>query len=173
MRISRLSTLSLFAMLTLAACSREKVQPEGAGADAQLTPEQQEAKKTADYRKRQAAFADSVLGTAKGVAELAKVYGKDVQVGSVRLRDSLMKYVAATPQCFKNGRDADPYLAGTVTFYVHFSVVGSDVVRVQKSEWTSQAGNISDKCFNDAAVKWKFPMGLSKQGQYLLQVQFK
>ena len=67
----------------------------------------------------------------------------------------------------------DPYLAGTVTFYVHMSVVGSDVVRVQKSEWTSQAGTITDKCFNDAAVKWKFPMGMAKQGKYLLQVQFK
>ncbi|MFA6168800.1 MAG: hypothetical protein WC700_19405, partial [Gemmatimonadaceae bacterium] len=69
--------------------------------------------------------------------------------------------------------EVDPYLAGTVTFYIHMSVVGSDVVRVQKSEWTSQAGNMADKCLTEAATKWKFPMGMAKQGQYLLQVQFK
>jgi len=172
MKLTRLITLSLLTSLSLAACGREKVQPEG-GDNAAPTPEQQEAKKVLEYQKRQAAFADSVLGNAKGVQDLAKTYGKDIQVGNVAMRDSLVKYVAATPQCIRNGRDADPYLAGTVTFYIHMSVVGSDVVRVQKSEWTSQAGAITDKCFNEAATKWKFPMGMAKQGYYLLQVQFK
>ena len=173
MKLTRLITLSIVTALALVACGREKVQPDGGTADSTLTPEQQEAKKALDYQKRQAAFADSVLGSAKGVQELAKTFGKDVQVGSVAMRDSLMKYVDAAPQCFQNGRDIDPYLAGTVTFYIHMSVVGSDVIRVQKSEWTSQAGVVTDKCFNDLAVKWKFPMGMAKQGYYLLQVQFK
>ena len=173
MKLIRLTTLSLLAVLSLAACGGDKVQPDGEGADASLTPEQREAKSVAEYQKRQASFADSVLGNAKSATEVAKDYGKEVQVGSVQMRDSLMKYVESVPQCFKNAREVDPYLAGTVTFYIHMSVVGSDVVRVQKSEWTSQAGNMADKCLTEAATKWKFPMGMAKQGQYLLQVQFK
>ncbi len=173
MRLTRLTALSLLAVITAAACGGDKVQPEGDDANSALTPEQREAKNVEDYQKRQASFADSVLGNAKSVAEVAKGYGTGVEVGSVQLRDSLTKFVEATPQCFKNARDVDPYLAGTVTFYIHMSVVGSDVVRVQTSEWTSQAGNVADKCFNDAATTWKFPMGLSKQGHYLVQVQFK
>ena len=173
MRIHRLTTLSLIAVLAAAACGGEKVKPEGENADATLTPAQKEAKNAAAYRDRQAAFADSVLGHSKSVADVAKTYGKDVQVGSVQMRDSLLKYVEASPQCFKNGREVDPYLAGTATFYIHMSPAGSDVVRVQTSEWTSQAGTIVDKCFNELSPKWKFPMGMAKQGQYLLQVQFK
>lgn len=173
MKLIRLTVLSLLATFALAACRGDKVQPDGAGADAALTPEQREAKSVEEYQKRQASFADSVLGNARSVTEVAKGYGKGVQVGSVQLRDSLMKYVEATPQCFKNARDVDPYLAGTVTFYIHMSVVGSDVVRVQTSEWTSQAGNMADKCLTEAATKWKFPMGMAKEGQYVLQVQFK
>lgn len=173
MKLIRLTTLSLLATFALAACRGDKVQPDAAGADSTLTDEQRVAKSAEEYKKRQASFADSVLGNARSVTEVAKSYGKGVEVGSVQLRDSLMKYVAATPQCFKNARDVDPYLAGTVTFYIHMSVVGSDVVRVQTSEWTSQAGTMADKCLTDAATKWKFPMGVAKQGQYVLQVQFK
>lgn len=173
MRLIRLTTLSLLATLSLAACGGDKVQPDGEGTDSALTAEQREAKSAAEYQKRQATFADSVLGSARSVTEVAKSYGKEIQVGSVQMRDSLMKFVEATPQCFKNARDMDPYLAGTVTFYVHMSVVGSDVVRVQTSEWTSQAGNMADKCLTEAATKWKFPMGMAREGQYVLQVQFK
>ncbi|MDP1859143.1 MAG: hypothetical protein Q8K82_10750 [Gemmatimonadaceae bacterium] len=173
MKLIRLTTLSLLATLALAACGGDKVQPDGEGADSAMTDEQRVAKNAEEYKKRQAVFADSVLGNARSVTDVAKSYGKGVEVGSVQLRDSLMKYVETVPQCFKNARDMDPYLAGTVTFYIHMSVVGSDVVRVQTSEWTSQAGNMAEKCLNDAATKWKFPMGVAKEGQYVLQVQFK
>ncbi len=172
MRISRLTTLSLVALLATA-CRGDKVQPDGAAADSSLTEEQKAVKGAEEYRQKQAAFADSVLGHARSATEVAESYGKGVQVGTVQMRDSLLKFVQATPQCFKNGRDVDPYLAGTATFYIHMSVVGSDVVRLQKGEWTSQAGMIVEKCFNDVAPKWKFPMGMAKQGQYVLQVQFK
>ena len=173
MKLIRLTTLSLLAALSLAACGGDKVQPDGEGADSALTAEQREAKSAEEYKKRQATFADSVLGNARSATEVAKGYGKGVEVGNVQMRDSLLKFVEAAPQCFKNARDVDPYLAGTVTFYIHMSVVGSDVVRVQTSQWTSQAGNMADKCLTEAATKWKFPMGMARQGQYVLQVQFK
>ncbi len=173
MKLTRLTLLSLLAIAAVSACSGEKVKPEGAEADSSLTPEQRDAKHAAEYAKKQQAFTDSVLSSATSAAEIAKKNGPGVEVGSVQLRDSLVKAVAAAPQCIAHGRDADPYLAGTVTFYIHMAVTGSDVVRVQESQWTSQAGAIADKCFNEAATKWKFPMGTSKPGKYLLQVQFK
>jgi hypothetical protein len=163
----------LFAVLTLAACSGDKVQPADTSAASALTPEQQEAKTAADYKKRQAAFADSVLQTVTPTPEIVKKLGKGFSVGGPVLRDSLLAYIAKSPQCYQDGKRVDPYLAGTVSFFIHMSVVGSDVVRVQESQWTSQAGNIADKCFNDAALKWKFGMGISKPGAYILQVQFK
>jgi len=174
MKLNRLTTLSLFAMLAVAACSREKVQPaDDASANAALDPEQREAKQAEAFRAKQQAFADSVLGNSASTKQVVAKLGKEYAVGNIQLRDSLVKWVERTPQCFKDAKAVDPYLAGTVTFRIHMSVAGSDNVRVQESTWTSQAGTIADKCFNDQAVKWKFPMGMAKQGMYLLQVQFK
>ena len=170
----KLTRITLLALLAISACSRDKVNPaDTSGAEAALTPEQQEAKSAEDYKKRQAAFADSVLQTVTPTTKIVERLGKGVAVGSLVLRDSLLTFVAKAPQCFQNGKGVDPYLAGTVTFFIHMSVVGSDVVRVQESRWTSQAGNITDKCFNDAARLWKFGMGVSKPGGYILQVQFR
>lgn len=166
MHMNRLTVLTIVALLATA-CRGDKVRPEDE--DANLTPEQ----RVEAYRRRQAEFADSVIGNAKPAAEVAKGFGEDAKVGSDVMRDSLVKYVDANPQCFKSGRDIDPYLAGVATFYIHMNPAGSDVVRVQTSEWTSQAGNVVDKCFNEITPKWKFPMGMAKQGQYLIQLQFK
>ncbi len=173
MKLNRLTTLSLFAMIALAACGREKVQPAEESADAMLSPAEREAKKVETFKARQAAFADSVLKTAPSTKAVAEKLGKNYSVGNVQLRDSLVKWIERTPQCFKDGKAVDPYLAGTVTFRIHMSVIGSDNVRVQESAWTSQAGTITDKCFNEVAGKWKFPMGAAAQGLYVLQVQFK
>ena len=170
----KLTRTTLLAVLALAACSGDKVQPADSGsAGSALTHEQQEAQKIEDYKKRQAAFADSVLQTVTPTTKLVEQLGKQYAVGNLEMRDSLLVFVGRTPQCYRDGKGVDPYLAGTVSFYIHMSPVGSDVVRVQKSEWTSQAGNITDKCFNDAARQWKLGMGIAKQGNYILQVQFK
>jgi hypothetical protein len=165
--------IALFAILTLAACRGDKVQPADTAAASALTPEQEQAKTAAEYKKRQAAFADSVLETVTPTTKIVQKLGKGYSVGGRALRDSLLAYIAKTPQCYQDGKRVDPYLAGTVSFFINMSVIGSDVVRVQESQWTSQAGNIADKCFNDAALKWKFGMTVSKPGAYILQVQFK
>jgi hypothetical protein len=169
----KLARIALFATLTVAACSRDKVQPADTSAVVSLTPTQQQAKTVEDYKKRQAAFADSVLQTVTPTTRIVQKLGKGYAVGGPALRDSLLAFIAKTPQCYQDGKSVDPYLAGTVSFFINMSVIGSDIVRVQESQWTSQAGNISDRCFNDAALKWKFGMGISKPGAYILQVQFK
>lgn len=167
---TRLTLVPLLGILLIAACAREKTKPEDESPEAAAARATRE---VLDYKRRQLAFADSVLGNAKSVTDMAKEAGKTFEVGSVILRDSLMKFVNATPQCYRNGRSVDPYLAGTVTFYIHMSVVGSDVIRVQRSDWTSQAGTVADRCLDESATSWKIPMGVQKQGHYLLQVQFK
>ena len=170
----KLTRTIAIAALALAACSGEKVQPaDSNAAEAALTPAEKEARTVAEYKKRQAAFADSVLNTVTPTTKVVEKLGKGYAVGTLAMRDSLVAFVGRTPQCYRDGKGVDPYLAGTVTFAIHLSVIGSDIIRVQESQWTSQAGNISDKCFNDAARQWKLPMGMAKQGWYVLQVQFK
>lgn len=164
--------IALFALLTVAACRGDKVQPADTSAAAP-TSEQERARMVADYKKRQSDFADSVLQAVTPTTKIVQKLGKGYSVGGPVLRDSLLAFIAKSPQCYQDGKRVDPHLAGTVSFLINMSVIGSDVVRVQESQWTSQAGNIADKCFNDAALKWKFGMTVAKAGAYILQVQFK
>ena len=177
MKITRIALLSALAFTSvLAACKGDKVQPEASDAaanDAKLSPEQQEAKSAADYRKKQAAFSDSVLKNSASTRVIVEKLGKGYEVGTVAMRDSVLAHIGQTPQCYKDGKNIDPYLAGTVSFFIHLNPAGSDVIRVQESQWTSQAGNVTDKCFNESARQWKLPMGMGKQGAYVVQVQFK
>ena len=127
-----------------------------------------------DYRLKQKRFADSVLNAASPTKAIAERLGQGYAVGSARLRDTVAVLSAnKVADCFGIGRKTDPYLAGTVTFWVNISVIGSDVVRVQESKWTSAAGNIVDACLNQLARGWKFDPTFGKPGAYLVQVQFK
>lgn len=125
-----------------------------------------------EYRKNQQRFADSVLNATTTAKQVVEKLGKDYAVGSTRLRDSLAA-LSTKSECFAQGRKSDPYLAGTVSYFVFMSVVGSNVVRVQESHWTSQAGNIVDSCLNLAAKDWKFDSSFGKPAAYITQVQFK
>jgi hypothetical protein len=150
-----------------AACggdSPDKAPPAAAGPAATVSPD--------DYRKAQQAYADSLLNATGSAADIVKKMGAEYAVGSTRLRDSLATLSTKTG-CFMKGRESDPYLAGTVSYFVFMSVVGSNVVRVQESQWTSAAGNIVDSCLNLAAKDWKFDVSFGKQGSYITQVQFK
>jgi len=171
MTLNRPIVLSVLAMLAMAACSREKVKPSDA--DTAAESDARARKAVQEYKTRQTAFADSVLQSASSTRQVVDKLGKAYEVGSLPMRDSLVQWVRRTPECYANGKALDPYLAGTVTFRIHMSVVGSDNVRVQESSWTTKAGGMVETCFNEAAAKWKFPMGMAKQGMYLLQVQFK
>jgi hypothetical protein len=127
-----------------------------------------------EYRKAQQRIADSVLNQIKGADDIVKDLGKGYEVGSVRLRDSIA-VLATKSNCFLDGRQSDPYLAGTVSFYVFMSVVGTNVVRVQENatKWTSTAGNIVNSCLNVAAKNWTFDTSFGKPANYIIQVQFK
>lgn len=159
----------LFAIATLltAACggdSKEAAPPAAKAPDDAVSADA--------YRKAQQAYADSVLNATGSAADVAKKMGTGYAVGSVRLRDSL-SVLSARTECFLKGRASDPYLAGTVSFFVFMSVIGSNAVQVQESQWTSQAGNIVDSCLNLAAKDWKFDSSFGKPASYISQVQFK
>ena len=127
-----------------------------------------------DYRKAQLRFADSVLNATQTAAAVVGKLGKDYEVGSIALRDSIA-VLAGKTNCFAKGRESDPYLAGTVSMYVFMSVVGTNVIRVQEdaTTWASAAGNIVNSCLNVEAKNWSFDVSFGKPANYITQVQFK
>jgi len=158
----------LLSVVALAACGGDRAKDD----DTAATKAAAAPKSADDYRKQQIAFADSVLNGASPAKDVATKLGKDYDVASVRLRDTIA-VLATNAECFKSARSVDPYVAGTVNFSVHFSMVGSDASRVQESKWTSPAGNIADACLNQKAQGWKFDGTFGKQGAYIVQIQFK
>lgn len=125
-----------------------------------------------EFRKQQQAYADSVLNSVSSVKDVAKRLGKNYDVGSIQMRDSLAALVAKT-DCIAIGRKLDPYLAGTVTLWVNMSVIGTDVIRVQEGTWTSPAGKAVEGCINGHATKWQLDPSFGKPKAYLVQIQFK
>jgi hypothetical protein len=170
MTVKRLMMLSL---LVLAACGGDKKKDDDEAEDVKKSGSPAGEVSVADYQKKQAAFADSVLNASKPAKALVEKLGKGYDVGSVRLRDSVAFLAGSKTQCFQKARKEDPYLAGTVSMFVHISVIGSDVVRVQESSWTSIAGNLVDACLNTEAKNWKFDPTFGKPAAYIVQVQFK
>ncbi|MCX5766885.1 MAG: hypothetical protein NTZ43_06645 [Gemmatimonadetes bacterium] len=149
-------------LLALAACGKDKAA--GDEASAQMTPEK--------YRQQQQKFADSVMQAVKSPKDIADKLGKGFESAPARLRDTLSALARGT-NCFPSGRKVDPYLAGTVTVTLNMSVVGTDVMYVQESSWTSAAGNIVDACLNEAARGWKLNSGFGAPSRYVTQFQFK
>ena len=161
-----LKRVLLCSLIALAACGGDKT---GGDADSKaaakpISPD--------EYRKRQQAFADSVLNTTKPAAKLVEQLGKGYAIGSVALRDTIATLARLT-DCFKTGRDTDPYLAGTVSVFVHMSVIGADLINVQETNWTSKAGDLVTACLNLAMKKWKLDPVFGKPAAYIVQVQFK
>ncbi len=161
----------LVVIALFAACTGEK-DPKSA-ANAPAGPPVAVADTNPDaYRKAAQAFGDSILNTASSAKQIADKLGKNYAVGSVRLRDTLA-LLASKTKCHETGRQTDPYLAGTVSFYVFMSVVGSNIVRIQESQWTSGAGKIVDDCLNAAAANWKLDVSFGPPKEYITQAQFK
>ena len=166
MNLNQTKVLLLLSLLATAACAKDKAKDDEEKPAATQTPQ--------EYRARQQAFADSVLNASSSTKTVVEKLGKGYEVGSVKMRDSVATLAAdTTAHCFKVGRATDPYLAGTVSFWVNMNVTGSDIIRIQKSEWTSTAGNIVDACLNQLAKKWTFDTAIAKPGAYIVQVQFK
>ncbi len=165
----RHSVITLLVIATAACGGDEKAPPPATSGEATVAGVSPD-----EYRKAQQAYADSVLNASHSSKDVVAKLGSEYAVGSVRLRDSLA-LLAGKTDCFLKGRESDPYLAGTVSFFVFMSPVGSNVVRVQDdgTTWTSAAGNIVNSCLNIAAQKWKFSESFGKQGGYITQVQFK
>lgn len=164
MNVKRTLVLSL---LALAACGRDQAK------DAEQAAEKAKQVSPDEYRKKQLSFADSVLNAASPAKVVVEKLGKGYDIGPVRMRDTVAVLASAQTQCFQNGKKADPYLAGTVSFFVHMNVTGSDVIHVQESTWTSPAGNIVDACLNEATRPWKLDASFGKPATYIVQVQFK
>ena len=165
---TRLTYLLISSVFVLAACGDTSKD------DAASKPPATAAISPDEYRKRQQAFADSVLNTSKPVAKVVEQLGKGYAVGPVALRDTLAS-LAQNTNCFKTGRNTDPYLAGTVSIFAHMAVIGVDLIQVQRSDtkWTSAAGELVNACLETEMKKWKLDMSFGKPAAYIVQVQFK
>jgi hypothetical protein len=156
-------------LIALAACGGDKKKDDASAAGPNpdgVSPDQ--------YRKRQQAFADSVLNAAKPASKVVEQLGKGYAVGPVALRDTIA-VLAQGSNCFKTGRDTDPYLAGTVSIFAHMAVIGVDLIQVQRSDtkWTSAAGDLVNACLDVAMKNWKLDPHFGKPAAYIVQVQFK
>jgi hypothetical protein len=127
-----------------------------------------------EYRKRQQAFADSVINASKPAVKVVEQLGKGYAVGSIALRDTLAS-LANGSGCFQTGRRTDPYLAGTVSIFAHMATIGVDLIQVQRSgtTWTSAAGDLVAACLDTEMKKWKLDWSFGKPAAYIVQVQFK
>lgn len=168
MKSNHIAYTIVASFITLAACGDKSKD------DAQPKPPSPAAMSPDDYRKRQQAFADSVLGASKPVSKVVEQLGKGYAIGPVALRDTLAS-LAQNTNCFKTGRDTDPYLAGTVSIFAHMAVIGVDLIQVQRSDtkWTSAAGELVNACLETEMKKWKLDMRYGKPAAYIVQVQFK
>jgi hypothetical protein len=167
MTLKRLMSVGLFA---LAACGGEDKKKDD---DAEKPPVSQSLSPE-QYRKAQEQFADSILNATSSAKAVADKMGKGYAVGTTRLRDTVAFLAGKKTDCFQIGRKTDPYLAGTVNFWINMNVVGSDVVQVlQPSNWTSAAGNLVDACLGQQAKDWKFDTTFGPPAAYIVQVQFK
>ena len=163
-------TYTLIASLfVLAACGDKSKDDAGSSPPVPAAAESPD-----QYRKRQQAFADSVINAAKPVTKVVEQLGKGYAVGPVALRDTLAS-LAQNTNCFKTGRNTDPYLAGTVSIFAHMAAIGVDLIQVQRSDtkWTSAAGELVNACLESEMKNWKLDMRYGKPAAYIVQVQFK
>ena len=167
---NKLKYALLASLIALAACGGDKTKDDANS----VKPLDPNAVSPDEYRKRQQAFADSVLNTTKPAKDVVQQLGKGYAVGSVALRDTLAS-LTGNSGCFKIGRNTDPYLAGTVSIFAHMAVIGVDLLQVQESgtKWTSTAGNLVNACLSTKMKDWKLDTRYGKPAAYIVQVQFK
>jgi hypothetical protein len=167
-------------LLVVAACCALSSAVAGCGSETNAAAEEvhespkvgQVARMTREaYGKSRQVFADSVLKAAKPASEVVKDLGDEFVEASPRLVDSLTTASNLT-DCFETGRKVDPYLAGTVSYSVDLGEMGSTLVQIQQSQWTSTAGNIVHACLQLAARAWKFGPEFGTAGRQVAQVKF-
>ena len=159
----------VLAGLVCAACGRE----DDASASEVPTRKAAAARMTKEaYTTSRRVYADSVLRAAKSAPEVAREIGQEVHVAPARMTDSLTALSGST-DCFVVGRNVDPYLAGTVNFAVYMSAIGSSLIQVNQSNWTSAAGNVVNACLNLRAKEWYFGPRDGPWGIVVGQVRFK
>jgi hypothetical protein len=154
-------------LVLAAACGNDKPAANaGTGSNPPVDP--------AVYKKRMAEFADSVIRSAPNAKKVAEKLGPKYEIAPIPLRDTVSA-LAKDPKraCHDKGKALDPYVAGVVSIWVNMSVTGTDVIRVQESQWSSQAGKLVDDCLNAAASVWKLSTALGKPSAYIVQVQFR
>jgi hypothetical protein len=105
--------------------------------------------------------------------EVVARMGKGYELGSPMLRDSVISLARQSGCHSRLTVGTDRTLSGSVAIWVNMGIIGSDVIRVLDSRWSSTDGSVVDTCLTEQARNWRFDSSFGKPGGYVVQVLFK
>lgn len=124
---------------------------------------------------RQRAFADSFMTAVKPVDSVAAELGAIYSVADDSLARIVRRESAKTYDCYTNVLNGtDPQLTGVVHMLVNFGAAGWDLVRPERWQWSSEAGNIVTSCLSARAKsEWTLPTRGIRPGAHLVTLTFR
>jgi hypothetical protein len=157
-----------FAVLAAAACSSDKPDDTttlgGASMDTAM----------AEWKARQRS-ADSLISAAPSERAIVEQLGASVyKEAQPEVREAVLRESEKTRDCYTNARrDLDPNLSTVLYILANFGAAGWDLVRVEKSNFTSDAGLAVNACINSRAkTEWKLPMRGVRPGAHIVKIVY-
>jgi hypothetical protein len=165
--LMRRRAVPLLAAAALAACTgREKPA---------YTDDHDSTTMSAEAFQARKAFIDSVVNHAPKMESIVKELSPKYDQADSALALAVRREAEKTRDCYTQvGFSYDPTLTGVAYVVVHFGAVGWDLIRVERAQWSSPAGNAVAACINNRAkTEWKLPMTGVKPGAHLVQLTFR
>jgi hypothetical protein len=125
--------------------------------------------------KRRQALADSVVTAAPTTKEVIDQLGGNMyREADGDLKDAMMKESEKTRDCYTNAlRDLDANLTAVLYVVGNFGMAGWDIIRVEKWNNSSVAGNAVVSCINARAkTEWKLPVKDVKPGAHVVKLVY-
>ena len=159
---------ALIAVTATAACGGDKKPDDNLGDSAAMDS-------TIAQMKRRQALADSVVKAAPSTKEVVdQLGGKMYDEAEGELKDAMLKESEKTRDCYNNvRRDLDANLTAVLYVVANFGAAGWDIIRVEKWNNSSDAGNAVISCINQRArSEWKLPTTGVKPGAHVVKLVY-
>lgn len=158
---------ALTAALALAACGGDKPEDD--------TPNTAAMDSAMAVWKRRQALADSVVAAAPTEKQVVQELGEsryDEAEGD--LKEAMLRESEKTRDCYTNARqNLDANLTAVLYVVGNFGAAGWDVIRVEKWNTSSEAGNAVITCINSRAKnEWKLPTKDVKPGAHIVKLVY-
>jgi hypothetical protein len=158
---------ALVAAAATAACNKDKPE-DTPGSSAAMDS-------TIAQMKRRQALADSVVKAAPSTKEVVdQLGGNKYEEADGELKDAMLKESEKTRDCYTNvRRDIDANLTAVLYVVGNFGAAGWDIIRVEKWNNSSEAGNAVVSCINQRAkAEWKLPVKGVKPGAHVVKLVY-